>query len=426
MPPQAQALKRPFHAIDLFAGAGGLTTGLELGGFKSLFANEISSAYAETLCKNHPETKVLTEDIREASATEIRNSLGLAKKQLDLLAGGPPCQGFSINAPVRSIGDKRNHLFVEFLRFVEEFQPKTVLIENVPGMLSFNKGETVRAIHDRFTRLGYAVSVRILYAAHFGVPQMRWRTVFLATRLPIDPVLFFPEVTHLAPARANFSTNYEGISIIADSGSVMEKARTPFTTVNEAISDLPPLENGESFSGEYPNPPANAYQTELRTNATTLWNHECAGLAKPNLERLKHIPQGGSWRDIPFELLPAGMRKARRSDHTKRYGRLDPRGLGSTILTKCDPHWGAYFHPTQDRVISVREAARLQSFPDSIRFFGSVTDQYKQVGNAVPPVLAKAIAERIIYCLQCHESRRKISPTLFANHRQTMLTLNTE
>ena len=120
-----------------------------------------------------------------------------------------------------------------------------------------------------------------------------------------------------------------------------------------------------------------------------------AGLGKANLDRLPHIPPGGSWRDIPFDLLPTGMKRARRSDHTKRYGRLHPEGIGSTILTKCDPHWGTYIHHEQDRIISVREAARIQSFPDKFRFFGSLTEQYEQVGNAVPPLFAKAIGEAI-------------------------------
>ncbi|WP_021171499.1 Modification methylase AplI [Sporomusa ovata DSM 2662] len=116
-----------------------------------------------------------------------------------------------------------------------------------------------------------------------------------------------------------------------------------------------------------------------------------------SLERLKYIPQGGSWRDIPFDLLPAGLKRARRSDHTKRYGRLHPDGLCSTILTKCDPHWGSFFHPTQDRGLSVREAARIQSFPDRFMFMGRLTEQYEQVGNAVPPLLARAIGKEIRY-----------------------------
>ena len=130
-----------------------------------------------------------------------------------------------------------------------------------------------------------------------------------------------------------------------------------------------------------------------------VYNHRSPKVHSINLERMKYIKPGGSWRDIPFDLLPEGMKKARRSDHTRRYGRLDPSGLSSTILTKCDPHWGTFFHYSQDRVITVREAARLQSFPDRFRFVGSLVQQYQQVGNAVPPLLGKVLGEAILNSL---------------------------
>lgn len=153
---------------------------------------------------------------------------------------------------------------------------------------------------------------------------------------------------------------------------------------------------GESLDNiAYPTAPLSEYQQILRERSSKIYNHSCGKLGKLNLERLKHIPQGGSWRDIPFELLPEGLKKARRSDHTKRYGRLHPQEMCSTILTKCDPHWGSFFHPTQDRALSVREAARIQSFPDNYIFTGNLTEQFEQVGNAVPPLMAKAIGETI-------------------------------
>jgi len=141
----------------------------------------------------------------------------------------------------------------------------------------------------------------------------------------------------------------------------------------------------------------------MREGSKVVTGHGASRLAAINVERMQHIPQGGSWRDIPFDLLPKGMRKAKRSDHTKRYGRLHWDGLASTILTKCDPHWGAYFHPEQDRAITVREAARFQSFPDWFEFQGSRTEQYVQVGNAVPPLLGRRIAEGILSAMQSHK-----------------------
>lgn len=387
------------NAIDLFAGAGGLSIGLELAGFNMLFANEVSSTYSETLRHAHPNTKVAIGDIRQIDAITVRKDLGLEKGDLDLLAGGPPCQGFSINAPIRSTLDRRNHLFVEYLRFVKEFMPKVVLIENVPGMVSFESGATVRAIIDSLSDLGYATAVRILYAAHFGVPQMRWRTIFIATRLQTEPLQLFPSPTHNAPARANFTSNFEGGSLLMGKGE-FDPRLPDYVTVADAISDLPEIENGGGQTEvRYQVAAKSEFQRGLREGASVLWNHHCAGLGKANLDRLPHIPPGGSWRDIPFDLLPPGMKRARRSDHTKRYGRLHPDGIGSTILTKCDPHWGTYIHYSQDRVISVREAARIQSFPDRIRFFGTLTEQYEQVGNAVPPLFAAALGRAIMHAL---------------------------
>ena len=171
----------------------------------------------------------------------------------------------------------------------------------------------------------------------------------------------------------------------------------PFNNVADAISDLPALRNGEHSVGlKYATPPQSDYQAELRGDVSIVLNHTAPRLSAVNIERMKHIRQGGSWRDIPFELLPAGMKLAKRSDHTKRYGRLRWDGLSSTILTKCDVHWGAYIHPDQDRSLTVREAARFQSFPDWFEFKGSQTEQYVQVGNAVPPILGRAIGHAIV------------------------------
>jgi DNA (cytosine-5)-methyltransferase 1 len=206
-------------------------------------------------------------------------------------------------------------------------------------------------------------------AEEFGIPQERRRLLFIGNR--VGAPIFFPKPTH-------------------------GRGLKPFTTVADAIGDLPVLQNGDDLGPlPYATKAQGAYQREMRVGSRVVTNHSAARLAAINLNRVKHIPPGGSWRDIPFKLLPAGMRLAKRSDHTKRYGRLRWDGLASTILTKCDPHWGAYFHPEQDRAITVREAARFQSFPDWFTFEGSRTEQYVQVGNAVPPILGKRIAMTI-------------------------------
>jgi DNA (cytosine-5)-methyltransferase 1 len=382
-------------AIDLFCGAGGLSEGLSQAGFHVKFACDIDPVYSSTHKYNHPETYVYTEDIRKLTNEQILELSGLKPGELDLLAGGPPCQGFSINAPVRSINDERNHLFVEFLRFTHLFKPKFILIENVPGLVSLENGSIVKAIYYRLNELGYRVEHKILFAAHYGVPQMRWRTFFIGTRCN-EHGIQFPYPSHYATGVANFAGAKE-LCFKLDGPDTLFYQNLPLhTSVWEAISDLPTIDNGGGADVmEYLSAPLTPYQKLLREGNISLYNHRTQKIGSVNLERLKFIPQGGSWRDIPFDLLPTGLKRARRSDHTKRYGRLHPSGLCSTIMTKCDPHWGSFFHPTQDRILSVREAARIQSFPDSFYFLGNLKQQYEQVGNAVPPLLAKAVGATI-------------------------------
>ena len=379
-----------YTSIDLFAGAGGLSEGLSEAGFHSLFANELVPIHAKTYKHNHPDTIVETADIRTLDAETIRRQLGIEKGELDLLAGGPPCQGFSINAPVRSILDDRNHLFKEYLRFVSAFEPRMVLIENVPGLVSFEHGATLHAILEALGELGYGADVHILGAAYYGVPQMRWRTIIIGKKGAELPPEAFPTPIFHAPIRPNFTTTFDGRQLVKIPS---ETAQANFTTVKEAIGDLPVLKNGERGAKikEYRCDPFSNFQKLVRTGSIGVFNHEAPRLSAINMERLKYIAPGGNWTNIPFELLPKGMKAARRSDHTMRYGRVSPNGLASTILTKCDPHWGAYFHYEQDRSFTVREAARIQSFPDHFEFLGSTAEQFEQVGNAVPPLLAKAV-----------------------------------
>lgn len=356
--------------IDLFCGAGGLSEGFRQAGFRVLAGNDFFDAAGETFKATHREAKFLPGPIQAYSAQDFLDAAGLEVGELDVLVGGPPCQGFSVYNHQRGLHDERSSLYREYLRVVDGLRPKWVVLENVTGMTSAGGGAAVDAIIDGLGALGYSVRPQILKAEEFGVPQERRRIVFIGNRLGLP--IRFPEPSH-------------------------GEGRKPFVTIDEAFSDLPPLPNGGAVNvAEYVHEPQNEYQEYLRRDANGVTNHAAAKLAPVNLRRLTHIPEGGSWRDIPVDLLPEGMKRAKRSDHTKRYGRLRAKGLASTILTKCDPHWGAYFHPDQDRIISVREAARLQSFPDWFEFKGSRTDQYVQVGNAVPPLLGRAIAQAIL------------------------------
>lgn len=388
--------------VDLFSGAGGLSCGLEMAGFKSIAAVEIEPAYARTFQQNNPQSQVLTEDVRKLAGANLPKLLGVKKGELDLLAAGIPCQGFSINAPIRSLDDPRNHLFKDYITFVDKLRPKSTIVENVTGIVSLGKGTVVQQIYKELEALGYRVSHRILYAAHYGVPQMRYRTIFIGIR-DTDAAIQFPQPTHYAVGVANFTKSKE---LCLSLDPLFSQHLKPHTTVDHALSDLPSLVAGQ-INGPvtYRRKPSNEFQKLMRGQQLLVENHHCHRIAPINKERLRHIPQGGSWRDIPHDLLPAGLKKARRSDHTKRYGRLDPNGICSTVLTKCDPHWGSFFHPHEDRVLSVREAARIQSFPDKFVFTGSVGEQYAQVGNAVPPLLARAVGNAILSILD--EANRK-------------------
>jgi len=355
--------------IDLFCGAGGLSEGFRQAGYHVLAGNDFFEAAGETYAQTHREAKFLPGPIQGLAAADFLRAAGLRPGELDVLAGGPPCQGFSVYNHQRGLHDERSSLYQEYLRVVEGLQPAWVVLENVTGMTSAGGGAAVHAINKGLNSLGYDVRAEILRAEEHGVPQERRRIVFIGNRLRLP--IKFPEPTH-GP----------GLSRVV--------------TVRDAISDLPALQNGEERGiRAYAREPQSEFQREMRSGSNSVTNHSAAKLSRINLERLQYIPQGGSWRDIPYDLLPEGMKRAKRSDHTKRYGRLSWDGFASTILTKCDPHWGAYFHPEQDRTLTVREAARLQSFPDWFEFKGSRTDQYVQVGNAVPPLLGRAIAQAI-------------------------------
>lgn len=352
--------------IDLFCGAGGLSEGFRQAGFHVLAGSDYDATAGKTFAQSHPEATFIGGPIQDLKAADLMAATGLGPGQLDVLVGGPPCQGYSVYNHQRGVHDPRADLFKQYIRIVSALKPRWLVMENVSGLTSIANGAIIREIEAEMAKLGYDVAWKILRAEDYGVPQERRRIFFLATRTGAK--IEFPEATH-------------------------GEGRLPFVTIWDAISDLPALQNGD-LKGltRYATEPNTAYQAEMRVGVKNLTNHSASRLSPINEARMRYIPAGGSWREIPFDLLPEGMKKAKRSDHTKRYGRPKKSQLACTILTKCDVHWGAFIHPEQDRAFSVREAARLQSFPDSFEFLGSRTEQYVQVGNAVPPLLGRAVA----------------------------------
>lgn len=378
--------------IDLFSGGGGLAEGFRQAGWRIVAASDVDSGASATFRRNFPEASFFEGPISKVTAEMLMDETGLKPGDLDCLIGGPPCQSFSYNNHQRSADDERARLFRRYLKIVATLRPKTLVMENVPGMLSVGGGSIVKAIRRRLKKLGYEVAIRILYAEDFGVPQQRRRVFVVASRVG-DPRDIFPEGTHGPAAKPSEEANSYVHRWSPPEGTTLPK----FVTVGDAIADLPRLTSGGGkFECAYRKPAKTEYQRTARSNADKLRNHVCHSLTGDMLRRIKHVPEGGNWRDIPRHLLTEGMKRARKSDHTKRYGRLKRSKLASTILTKCDPHWdphwGAYVHPTQNRTITVREAARLQGFPDTFVFEGThLSKQYEQVGNAVPPPLAAAL-----------------------------------
>ena len=212
---------------------------------------------------------------------------------------------------------------------MDAFAPRAILIENVPGLVSFEKGATLHSIIEALANLGYGADVRILGAAYYGVPQMRWRTIIIGLRGKEVPIDAFPAPLFLAPIRPSFTTTFDGKQLVKLPTS---ESLAKFITVEEAIGDLPPLKCGEKGEAvrDYFTAPQCGYQQMMRMGSGGVYNHESPRLSETNLQRLKHIKPGGNWTDIPYELLPKGMQRARKSDHTMRYGRVRPDGLAST------------------------------------------------------------------------------------------------
>jgi site-specific DNA-cytosine methylase len=376
-PPGAARSERArarLRAIDVFAGAGGLSRGFEWAALgRVVGAIEIDEMAAATLRANHPEAQMWIEDIRGVDPLAVGDAVG----DVDVVLGGPMCQGVSQRGP-RDPRDQRNFAFWAFADYVRQLRPSYFLMENVPAIASdVHNRRLAIAVFTELESLGYHLSAEVVCAAWFGVPQLRYRLVVLGA---LDAPPSFP-----ACVRAGIE------------GAMSEP---DFVAVGEAIDDLPRVPSGGGLD-DLPMPTPrlrlSAYARRLRGEARRLYNHWSADTARVNLDRIRHVPQGGNWHDIPLDLLPPRFREVRLTDHTTTYRRLDRRHPAHVITCLCgNVTAGAFTHPTQNRAITVREAARLQGFPDVHRFVGPRSSQYRQVGNAVPALMARELLASLV------------------------------
>jgi DNA (cytosine-5)-methyltransferase 1 len=366
--------------IDLFCGAGGLSNGLAQAGFKPILAVDFDRVAMATYRANHPNTKTMERDIARVTSAEVRQVVG--KREIDLIAGGPSCQAYS-TVGKRVEDDPRNYLFKHFVRLVSELQPKSFLMENVKGLLAFRNGYFRDVIEKAFSSAGYRVSSKVLCAADYGVPQRRHRIVFLGTRMGVP--LSFPDPTH---GEGNLW------------GDLSE-----YVTVQDAIGDLPLL--GDRLNEEqwaYASAPKTAFQCYARSGSRTKYVtlHQANGMSDAAREVVRLVGEGEGVRSIDPKLLPPRFKKMRRikdgslrKDCTTLYHRLARYAPAYTITCYFrNVASGPFVHPLEDRSLSFREAARLMSFQDTYRFCKPMLP--RQIGNAVPPLLAKALGQHIL------------------------------
>ena len=345
--------------IDLFSGAGGMSVGAMAAGVDVKVAVEIDKYAAITYQANHPHTKLLNDDVRKVNINGYCKS---GKNDVKILFGGPPCQGFSTsNQKTRNKENENNWLFKEYLRLTKEQNPDWVIVENVKGIVETENGFFFDKINTELVKLGYTTNHAILNAADYGVPQVRNR-VFIVGSL--------------------HGINYE----------FPKPTTKKYFTVDDAISDLPELKSGASHHElDYQANSSNKYQSSIRKKSKKAFNNLVTANNNLVLKRYEHIPQGGNWENIPANLMINYKDFAR--CHTGIYHRLKS-DIPSVVIGNYRKNM--LIHPTENRGLSVREAARLQSFPDTFHFHGSIGFQQQQVGNSVPPLLAKAVFEKIL------------------------------
>lgn len=351
-----------FTCVDLFSGAGGLSRGFYDAGYEVVLGVDFDEAALKTFKENHGSAEAMKLDLfNHDNIDVIVDYLKEKNIELDVLVGGPPCQGFSIAGP-RDMNDKRNSLYVAMVKLAERLKPQAIVLENVPGMVQTNGGIGAKRVVEDFKKIGYTMTPKLLYAPDYGIPQIRKRVFFVGLR----------DETH----------EFEFPEAFVD--------KDDYVTCEQAIGDLPTLQtpSGEIIYGEevqeYICKPQNEYQEKMRKNSKNVYNH----IGSIPIEKTKHmislVPEGKNYRALPEEYQ--GIYKYHEA--LTRYHSKKP---SNTINTGHRSH----FHYKWNRIPTVRESARLQSFPDDFIFYGNKSQQYKQVGNAVPPMLGFVVANKL-------------------------------
>lgn len=368
-------------AISLFCGAGGCSLGFKQAGYNLLYANDKDMSAIETYKANFPNTIYSTESIDDLVFSNLLKEIDLKKGELDILIGGPPCQGFS-TAGSRFWDDPRNNLLTSYIKALKTMNPKWFLMENVEGLLTSNKGNYIYEATKAFINLGYAVRIEKIYTQEYGIPQRRKRVIIVGNRLGYE--FKMPKPTLKA------------------SGKIF---RHSAITLSHAIDSLPKASKNKSKTlCPIKSPPKNDFEKMLRENASQIYDHYQPEVKGIKLERISALKPGQTMKDLPVKLQHESFKKRanrRVADGTpseKRGGA--PSGLkrlhsDEPSLTITGAATRELIHPIENRPLTIREAARIQTFPDTFNFHGTASQRIQQIGNAIPPLLAKIFAEHI-------------------------------
>lgn len=370
--------------LSLFAGAGGCTLGFDRAGFDVKYGLDLDSDAISTYQTNFPNTNAVEKDVCDTTSDWLMDRLDLKPGELDILIGGPPCQGFS-SAGKNFWDDPRNQLLKHYIRLLEDIQPKWFLMENVEGLLTAQESQYINEVARKLVEAGYTIRIHKLYSHWYGLPQKRKRVFIVGNSGGIN--FEFPKPTR------------HGINAVSGPRTIMN-----------AISDLPEPASGESMPLEHTNPPKNDYQESLRDGVVT--EHYQTPVSDILRKRIEHLEPGQSMQDLPEELQHDSFdrrssRRVKDGTPTEKRGGA-PSGLkrlrpDQPSLTITGGSHAEFIHPLQDRFLTLRECARIQSFPDWFEFRGSMTSKQTQVGNAIPPLIAEKLANHFAQIMEKHD-----------------------